>query len=240
MDDACLIPLRDRHGTAVAFAHVSPEDLERVSVSKWTRRVKSTRKSGQHTVHAVSANGYLHHFINGHPPTGLVTDHINGNSLDCRRSNLRNATRSQNAQNIPKGNGGTSRYKGVGKRQNGKGRWRARLGKKHVGTFETELGAAKAYDRAALDEYGPHALLNGVLTTTEREGSSQEGSRPIKALPKGVTLQNGLYYAQRERAGIKHYLGRFATSEQAEEGRSANRDVTQNHLNSRNPSQTLQ
>lgn len=47
----------------------------------------------------------MHRLING-TPDGMDTDHINGNKLDNRKSNLRTATRSQNAINRkPKGNG---------------------------------------------------------------------------------------------------------------------------------------
>lgn len=40
----------------------------------------------------------MHRIVNG-TPKGLLTDHINRNTLDNRRSNLRNATNSQNMLN---------------------------------------------------------------------------------------------------------------------------------------------
>lgn len=44
-------------------------------------------------------NTYLHRFLTG-CPRGTEVDHINGDGLDCRRINMRFATRSQNAQNL--------------------------------------------------------------------------------------------------------------------------------------------
>lgn len=42
---------------------------------------------------------YMHHAVKGEPPKGKVIDHINGNGLDNRKSNLRVATMEENANN---------------------------------------------------------------------------------------------------------------------------------------------
>jgi len=46
-------------------------------------------------------------------PFGMVTDHVNGDRLDNRRSNLRVATRGQNIQNAPVRRDNRLGYKGV-------------------------------------------------------------------------------------------------------------------------------
>lgn len=77
-------------------------------------------------------------------------DHINHNSLDCQRSNLRIVTHAQNGQNLPaRGRGSTSQYRGVyyvGR--NLVKPWVARVGTgnqlRHVGYFRTEEEAAQA------------------------------------------------------------------------------------------------
>lgn len=92
-------------------------------------------------------------------PKGMVVDHINRNRLDNRRENLRVCTTRQNIVNSPcRREGG---YKGVSR--HGKG-WAARIRIKgrliHLGTFPTPEDAARAFDEAAVQEYGVYAHRN--------------------------------------------------------------------------------
>lgn len=97
----------------------------------------------------------------------LVVDHINGDKLDNRRSNLRMATRSQNAQNRPASYhpNKTSKYKGVGWITH-MGKWRTRIqieGKRQtIGFYENEDDAALAYNETARKLYGKNAYLNVI------------------------------------------------------------------------------
>jgi hypothetical protein len=106
---------------------------------------------------------------------GLYVDHSSGDTLDNRVSNLRSATPSQNQFNKRKqathnGKPTTSLHKGVSldKRLN---LWYARIrtnGKtKHLGYFESELDAAKAYEEAASLCFGEFAVgaRKGIAST---------------------------------------------------------------------------
>jgi hypothetical protein len=94
---------------------------------------------------------------------GQHVDHINGNTLDNRRCNLRICTHSQNQMNQKIRTTGTSKYKGV-HRYKPTGRWRSQIrikGKKtHLGYFADEKEAARTYDRAAVKYFGEFAKLN--------------------------------------------------------------------------------
>lgn len=94
--------------------------------------------------------------------SGQIVDHINGNGLDNRRSNLRFVTAGQNAANSAPG--GASGYRGVEKHYGRKKPWRARIVKdgrpRYLGIFETAEAAARAYDAAAKEHYGEFARLN--------------------------------------------------------------------------------
>lgn len=99
------------------------------------------------------------------PPVGFVVDHINGNSLDNRKSNLRICKQKQNVWNRKSVKGSASKYKGVDWYA-ASGSWRAYIkidGKqKHLGCYKNEDDAARAYNKAAIEYHGEYARLNPV------------------------------------------------------------------------------
>ncbi len=98
-------------------------------------------------------------------PVGLDVDHRDGDGLNCQRENLRVATRQQNSRNQVHHRAGTSPLKGASR--SGTRRWRATIrvgqgtkGRLHLGYFDTDVEAARAYDRAARQHFGAFASLN--------------------------------------------------------------------------------
>jgi len=103
----------------------------------------------------------LHREIMGNPE-GFVVDHINGNTLDNRKYNLRICTTKENVRNS-KPQEGSSAYKGVSWDES-RGKWLAgiKVDREHIflGRYDLELDAAKAYDDAAETHFGVYARLN--------------------------------------------------------------------------------
>ena len=146
-------------------ALVDDEDYEWLKQSKWYAQSSRSnfyacRKSKNQL--STQTKERMHRLIMS-APDNMEVDHINRNSLDNQRKNLRICTRSQNAMNTPKSIINTSGYKGViwFSRDN---KWRAEIrvfGKnKHLGLYENIIDAAHAYDEAAKKYRGEFAVLN--------------------------------------------------------------------------------
>jgi len=107
-----------------------------------------------------SGRRYLHRVIARAKP-GEIVDHINGDGLDNRKSNLRITNHQGNKANSHNGKY-TSKFIGVSKMENGKYRSMAKLHGRvcHLGVFDSEESAAKAYDKFVLAHRGSLCVIN--------------------------------------------------------------------------------
>lgn len=99
------------------------------------------------------------------PEDGMVIDHIDGNPLNNKRSNLRVCTRKQNMSNMKKPITNASGYKGVHFHKNTTDKvWMAQIRinnkNKFLGAFTSPVEAAKEYDLHAVAVFGIYAKLN--------------------------------------------------------------------------------
>lgn len=141
------------------FAVVDAADYAWLSRYKWTALVAGSKV---YAIRAHKGKTILMHREIMQPPDGLVVDHIDGNGLNNRRSNMRACTREQNLYNSRPRNK-RSKHKGVRyceERDNWIAEITRRGHKFHLGTFDDEIEAARAYDRRAVELFGAFARLN--------------------------------------------------------------------------------
>lgn len=164
------IHLTGKHGVGKS-AIVSDEDFEFLTQWEW-RICTSKLPYARRDVYIGKLNGknnyhvtYMHRVVlerSGFDLTGKVGDHINGNSLDNRRENLRIATATENTRNQRPSKTSTG-FKGVVFHKRDKkfqASIRAGEGKIHLGYFSTAEAAHQAYRTAS-------ARLHGAFSCTE-------------------------------------------------------------------------
>jgi hypothetical protein len=146
---------------------IDDEDYERVTHYSWRfdnhgyPKTQITQKINTDKKRIIIR---LHRFIlNLTNKDKILIDHINGNILDNRKSNLRSVTYQQNSMNSKIRKNNRSGYKGVtidGKKY----RSRITMNRKiiNLGTYSTKEEAAKKYNEAALKYFGEYARLNVI------------------------------------------------------------------------------
>lgn len=150
------------------FALVDDEDFEWLNQWKWSFSGHKGRKHG-YAVRRIYPNGryqkgivmLMHRFIMD-PPANMEVDHVDRNTTNCQRHNLRICSRFENMRNTSKREN-RSGFRGVYWYQSPKS-WGARIvmNKKHIflGLFENKEDAARSYDEAAKKYHKEFARLN--------------------------------------------------------------------------------
>lgn len=156
-------------------AVVDDEDFDAIGGFKWTavvtgktvKRVYAYRRTDwNQATRRWGACVFLHRLILS-PAPEMDVDHINGDTLDNRRTNLRLATRSQNLANNRRALGAVG-LRGVTRTTSGeKNPFKTQFRGRFLGTFSDAISAAKAYDAAATKEFGEFAKTNASLGLLE-------------------------------------------------------------------------
>jgi hypothetical protein len=154
------LDLHDRAGIVVGRTVVDDSET-------WTLRFSWSRHNLNGYVYASRGEKgqtrLLHRELLGVTDPLILVDHINGDTLDNRRGNLRVVTRSQNAFNAKVHRDNKTGFKGVYFDKQ-TGLYRAQImaeGKRvSLGRYATPEEAAEAYDKACRELHGEHAKPN--------------------------------------------------------------------------------
>lgn len=151
------------------FALVDDDDFEWLSQWKWYALKSRTgfvavRNSYDRATKKQFSVSMSRSIMQAQP--GHQVDHVNHDTLDNRRENLRVCLPVQNRMNRRVFSNNSSGLKGI-RRRGSDSCWEAKIGiagkKIRLGRFPSAIEAARAYDAAALKHYGEFACTNASL-----------------------------------------------------------------------------
>ena len=144
-------------------ALVDDNDYEMVrSMGPWSAFPRNRTFYARKTIYLGNGRGtslYMHRVLTDWPRV----DHINGDGLDNRRSNLRSTSHAGNMRNARLRPDSTSGYNGVSWHPKHR-KWVAAIHVDHrriyLGSYIDPVEAARAYDEAATHHFGEFARIN--------------------------------------------------------------------------------
>jgi hypothetical protein len=147
-------------------AIVDDEDFEYLNQFKWHASKLSGKFYARRYIKLSNPNiKILMHRDVMKPEKAFVIDHIDGNTLNNQKNNLRICTHAQNMRNSKININNTSGFKGVYWHKI-TSKWMAYIcfnnKRIHLGVFHVLKDAARAYNDAALKYHGEFANLNKI------------------------------------------------------------------------------
>jgi hypothetical protein len=162
---------------------------------------------------------YLHRLLFNLTDRKVFIDHINHNTLDNTRENLRLSNHRLNQTNKHKKPNCGSKYIGVVKTKYNTWDARIRNNRKRInlGIFKTEEAAALAYNEAAKIIHESHAVLNVLSKSPEEIREIEKNFSKRTSNFEGVCKAGKKWGARIFLDNQRKWLGTFETEEKAAE-----------------------
>ena len=205
------IKLYNKYKEHIDDTIISAEDYPIVSKYKLykSKEYVSLKVNGRETK--------LHKLLMPNDDDNMVVDHIDGNTLNNKRDNLRIVTRIINAHNRKKKNNSLSKFIGICTYRD---KWRSYI--RHnskqisIGIFDSEEEAARQYDIVAYQIHKENANTNNLLSDEEIQiAIKSEYEEKKSALPKNISKYKDQNYRVKLRYNNKTFLAYKKTLEEA-------------------------
>ncbi len=167
-------------------AVVDAEDFEWLSKFKWHAHKRGRTWYARRTVESegIQKTDFMHRAILAYHTRDLTVgevDHINGDGLDNRKSNLQVISHAENIRKSRKQSNNTSGFRGVSWHKRDQV-WCAFIevddARKYLGSFKSKISAAVAYDEAAKKYFGEFAKLN-LPTLNSHQAKAEKSGRAL-------------------------------------------------------------
>ena len=162
-------------------AVIDAEDVPIIQFFSWSAKPKPSKVYAVTGLKSESGNTtvLMHRMIMRYP-SGLQVDHIDGDGLNNRKSNLRVATHTQNMWNRGPQRNSVTGFRGVCWSHR-EGKWRARISvnncKIDIGFFDTPEAAHAAYVRASEKLHGEFAYHKNDVGEMSRRTAISHGTK---------------------------------------------------------------
>jgi len=207
---------------------VDDEDISRIQERHWYVNKAQVRKHNLYYFYndricnskkeTITLHRYIFGAVKG---DGYSIDHVNGNTLDCRKENLRRCLNRDNVKNSRKRIVASSHYKGISWHTQAK-KWEVGIisaGKSYyLGLHDNEMVAARIYDMAALHFFGEYASINfsrDIYTKDDIKTVIEKYRPKLSSKYRGVHSFSYKWSACLTVNKIRYYLGVFPTEEEA-------------------------
>lgn len=234
-DKVCKIKVNGKYAEKYGnFALCSPQDFEMLSNYSWYW------SKGGYAMTLIKLDGKRKGFIMSRlllkATPGILVDHINRNTYDNRRENLRFATHSQNSQNKAKKDNCSSKYYGVkfNKKRN-KFCSTLKIDKKYIslGLFDREIDAAIKYDTYVSQNKEKLGLFHNINFPDQYEYYKTLSPIIPRTMVSKTTFKYVSVGGNKFKVGMVHnkeriHLGRYETAEDA--AKAADRYIVEKKL----------
>lgn len=204
-DSYARVMLYDVKRNIIGEVIIDKEDCHLVRDYRWTKN-----GYGYATARSKGMCIWMHRLVVGLPPINIRVDHINRNSSDNRKSNLRLCEQCENARNTSISKNNKSGFSGIW-RNNERDCWTAEIKNNykkihllHAKDIEFAFLTRKVAELIFFQDFRPITLREDVDTMKYEELKQKHGYENVYAIKRESVLDIGEGFVKYEKSILKH------------------------------------